>query len=70
MNSKPHQPAPDVTARGLILACLKEAYFRRLKAEKHGKTKRLTEELDLLELAIRDLTEHIKNEPETEQTGS
>ena len=59
MNSKPHQPAPDVTARGLILSCLKEAYFRRLKAEKDGKTKRLTEELDLLELAIRDLTEHI-----------
>lgn len=66
MNLKPHQPAPPVTARGLILACLKEAYFRRLKVEKHGKTPRLTQEIDLLEVAIRDLTEHIKNEPEDE----
>ena len=57
---------PPLTARGLILTTLKEAYFRRLKSEKHGKTKRLTEELDLLELAIRDITEHIKNEPEPE----
>jgi hypothetical protein len=70
MNSKPHQPAPDVTARGLILTCLKEAYFRRLKAEKHGKTPRLTQEIDLLELAIRDLTEQIKNEPEQSESWS
>lgn len=70
MNSKPHQPAPDVTARELILACLKEAYFSRLKAEKHGKTPRLTQEIDLLELAIRDLTEQIKNEPEQSESGA
>ncbi len=64
MNDQP------ITARGLILATLKEAYFRRLKAEKDGKTKRLTEELDLLELAIRDLTEHIKHEPEQSESGA
>lgn len=50
---------PELTAKRLILAALKEAYFRRLKAEKHGQTPRLTQEIDLLELAIRDLTEHI-----------
>jgi hypothetical protein len=60
----------ELTARGLIITTLKEAYFRRLKLEKHGKTPKLTQEIDLLELAIRDLTEHIKNEPETEQSGS
>ena len=53
-----------ITARELILATLKEAYFRRLKAEKHGKTKRLTQELDLLELAIQDLTEQIHENPD------
>lgn len=56
----------ELTAKGLFLAILKEEYFRRLKLEKHGKTPRLTQEIDLLELAIRDLTEHIKNEPEPE----
>ena len=53
-----------ITARELILATLKEAYFRRLKAEKHGKTTRLTQELDLLELAIQDLTEQIHENPD------
>jgi len=52
-----------ITARGLILACLKEAYMRRLKREKLGSTPRLTQELDLLELAIQDLIEQI-NESE------
>ena len=60
----------ELTARGLIITTLKEAYFSRLKAEKDGKTKRLTEELDLLELAIRDLTEQIKNEPEQSESGA
>jgi hypothetical protein len=46
-----------ITARGLILDCLKEAYMRRLKREKMGSTPRLTQELDLLELAIKDITE-------------
>lgn len=48
-----------ITARGLILACLKEAYFRRLKREKLGSTPRLTQELNLLELAIQDIAEQI-----------
>jgi hypothetical protein len=52
-----------ITARGLILACLKEAYFRRLKREKLGSTPRLTQELNLLELAITDIKEQI-NESE------
>jgi hypothetical protein len=53
-----------ITARGLILACLKEAYMRRLKREKLGSTPRLTQELDLLELAIRDITEQIHENPD------
>jgi len=53
-----------ITARGLILATLKEAYFRRLKREKLGSTPRLTQELDLLELAIQDLTEQIHENPD------
>jgi hypothetical protein len=54
----------QITARGLILACLKEAYMRRLKRERLGSTPRLTQELDLLELAIQDLTEQIhESEP-------
>jgi hypothetical protein len=52
-----------ITAIGLILACLKEAYFRRLKREKLGSTPRLTQELNLLELAIQDIKEQI-NESE------
>jgi hypothetical protein len=56
-----------ITARGLILACLKEAYMRRLKREKLGSTQRLTQELDLLELAIQDITEQIY---ESEQSKS
>jgi hypothetical protein len=52
-----------ITARGLILACLKEAYFSRLKREKLGSTPRLTQELNLLELAIQDIAEQI-NESE------
>lgn len=61
-------PQAPLTAKGLILATLKEAYFRRLKLENHGKTPRLTQEIDLLELAIRDLTEHI-NETEQSESG-
>ena len=59
----------QIKARGLILACLKEAYFRRLKREKLGSTPRLTQELDLLELAIQDITEQ-NNEPEQSQSGA
>jgi hypothetical protein len=53
-----------ITARGLILDCLKEAYMRRLKREKLGSTPRLTQELDLLELAIQDITEQIHENPD------
>jgi hypothetical protein len=53
-----------ITARGLILACLKEAYMLRLKREKLGSTPRLTQELDLLELAIRDITEQLHENPD------
>ena len=42
-----------LTADGMVLTCLTEAYFRRLKAEKLGSTTRLTEELNILEDAIR-----------------
>jgi hypothetical protein len=58
-----------ITARGLILATLKEAYMRRLKREKLGSTPRLTQELDLLELAIRDITEQI-HESEQSESGA
>ncbi len=58
-----------ITARGLILACLKEAYMIRLKREKLGSTPRLTQELDLLELAIQDITEQI-HESEQSQSGA
>lgn len=58
-----------ITARGLILACLKEAYFRRLKREKLGSTPRLTQELNLLELAIQDIAEQI-HESEQNQSGA
>ena len=46
------KPKP-LTANGLVLDCLKEAYFRRLKAEKLDSTPRLTEELDILQDAIK-----------------
>ncbi len=41
--------------------------MRRLKREKLGSTPRLTQELDLLELAIQDITEQIY---ESEQSKS
>lgn len=55
----------QLTAEGLVLDCLKEAYFRRLKAEKLGKTQRLTEELDILQLAIKDFQKAFPNETST-----
>lgn len=54
-----------LTAQGLVLDCLKEAYFRRLKDEKLGSTKRLTEELDILQLAIKDFQQMFPNETST-----
>ena len=55
------KPKP-LTAKGLVLDCLKEAYFSRLKAEKLGSTARLTEELDILQMAIKDLKQMSPNE--------
>ena len=51
-----------MTAQNLILTALKEAYFKRAKKEKIGSSKELTAEIDLLESAIRDLTQKIKDE--------
>jgi hypothetical protein len=46
----------------LILTALKEAYFKRAKKEKLGSTHILTTEMDLLEIAIRELTQTIKED--------
>ena len=46
------------------MTALKEAYFKRAKQEKIGSTKRLTEEIDLLESAIKELTQQIKDDQE------
>lgn len=46
----------------LILTALKEAYFRRAKNEKIGSNSKLTTEIELLEIAIKELTDSIKNE--------
>ena len=42
-----------IVAEELIIDCLKEAYFKRAKAEKSESTPRITEELDVLEHAIK-----------------
>ena len=55
---------PKLTAQNLIMTALKEAYFKRAKQEKIGSTKRLTEEIDLLESAIKELTQQIKDDQE------
>lgn len=60
-------PQTPLTAKGLILACLKEAYMLRLAQEMIKPSKRLTQELDLLELAIRDIKDHSHD---TEQSES
>lgn len=51
-----------LTADGMVLTCLTEAYFRRLKAEKLGSTPRLTEELNILEDAIKYMKSKQNNE--------
>jgi hypothetical protein len=53
---------PKLTAQNLILVALKEAYFKRAKEEKLGGTKRLTEEIDLLQVAINELLQQIKDD--------
>jgi hypothetical protein len=46
---------------------LKEAYFKRVKKEKLGSTPVLTAEIELLELAIKELIQTIK---EDEKSGT
>ena len=59
----------QLTAESLIIACLKEAYFRRVKQEKLGKTPRLTQEIDLLEMAIKDFQEVMTYEDNENSKG-
>jgi len=51
-----------LTAKGFVIDILKEAYFRRLKDEKLGSTKRITEELDILQSVIKDFQRKLPNE--------
>jgi hypothetical protein len=51
-----------LTAKGFVLDVLKEAYFRRAKDEKLGRTKRITQELDILQAVIKDFQKTIPNE--------
>ena len=55
------EPKP-LTADGLVLDCLVEAYFKRLRAERLGSTTRLTEELNILEDAIKYMKSKQNNE--------
>jgi len=48
----------------MILTALKEAYFKRAKEEQIGFNKQITQELDLLQIAIKELSESIKNDKE------
>jgi len=54
-------------AQNIILTALKEAYFRRVKKEKIGSTPVLTAEIELLQLAIKELIQTIK---EDEKSGT
>jgi hypothetical protein len=54
-------------AQNIILTALKEAYFRRVKKEKLGSTPVLTAEIELLQLAIKELIQTIK---EDEKSGT
>lgn len=58
------EPKP-LTAKGFVINILKEAYFRRLKDEKLGSTKRITEELDILQSVIKDFQQKLPNEAST-----
>jgi hypothetical protein len=54
-----------LTAKGFVIDILKEGYFRRLKDEKLGSTKRITEELDILQSVIKDFQRKLPNEAST-----
>ena len=58
------EPKP-LTAKGFVIDILKEAYFRRLKDEKLGSTKRITEELDILQSVIKAFQRKLPNEAST-----
>jgi hypothetical protein len=58
----------QLTAESLIISCLKEAYFRRVKQEKLGKTPKLTQEIDLLEMAIQDFQDVMNYEESNENS--
>ena len=58
------EPKP-LTAKGFVIDILKEAYFRRLKDEKLGRTKRITEELDILQSVIKEFQRKLPNEAST-----
>ncbi len=51
-------------AQSIVLTALKEAYFSRVKKEKLGATPVLTAEIELLEIAIVELTQTIKEDEE------
>ena len=55
------EPKP-LTAKGFVLDVLKEAYFRRAKQEKLNSTKRITQELDILQAVIKDFQKTIPDE--------
>ena len=54
-----------IVAEELIIDCLKEAYFKRVKAEKIGSTSRLTEEIETLEHAIKYMKSKLNHENST-----
>jgi hypothetical protein len=54
-------PKP-LTAKEFVLDILKEAYFRRARDEKLGSTKRITQELDILQSVIKDFQKTLPNE--------
>jgi hypothetical protein len=51
-------------AQNIVLTALKEAYFSRVKKEKFGNNPVLTAEIELLELAIKELIQTIKEDEE------
>jgi hypothetical protein len=55
------EPKP-LTAKGFVLDVLKEAYFRRARDEKLGSTKRITQELNILQSVIKDFQKTLPNE--------
>ena len=59
-----------LTAKAFVMDILKEAYFTRLKNEKHGSAKRLIEELDILQSIIKEFQQNVSNEAITSKKSS